>query len=125
MIVAVTRALYGIRPKALVFYVLQQLATCWGITHLRAVSDDAHIYQHFQKRVDLAASYDEFWPDCGGVKGPDDLFDLPVAFAPREIASIRVNKRQMYRRRYAMLEQIAEQIRTRVADPAKSFAQAA
>jgi uncharacterized protein VirK/YbjX len=125
IIVAATRALYGIRPKALVFFVLQQLAACWGITHIQAVGDNMHIYRHFQKFKALAASYDEFWPDRGGVMDPDGFFHLPVAFVPRDIATIRVNKRQMYRRRYVMLEQIAEQIRTRLSCPPKSFAQAA
>jgi uncharacterized protein VirK/YbjX len=125
MIVAATRALYGIRPKALVFYTLQQLAAAWGISHLRAVSDDLHIYRHFQKRKDLAASYDEFWPDCGGSKALDGIFELPASFMPRDISTIRVNKRQMYRRRYAMLEQVAEQIRTRFSDSSAPIANAA
>lgn len=110
-VVTITRGLYGLRPKALLFYALQQLAASWGITRLWAVSDDMHIYRHYQTRRNVAASYDEFWAECGGVRSTNGFFDLPVAFVPREISTIRVNKRQMYRRRYAMLEKMAEQIR--------------
>ena len=113
-VVAITRGLYGLRPKALLIYGLQQLAACWGVAHLQAVSDGLHIYRHFQARRNLAASYDEFWAECGGAQGADGAFDLPVAFIPRDISTIRVNKRQMYRRRYAMMEGIAEQIQGNV-----------
>jgi uncharacterized protein VirK/YbjX len=44
-VVTITRALYGLRPKALLFYLVQRLATHWGVDHLRAVSDDLHIYR--------------------------------------------------------------------------------
>ena len=114
MVVSITRALYGLRPKALLVYALQQLAMDWGITHLRAVSDAQHVYRHFQKRLEVAASYDEFWIDCGGKLGSDRIFDLPVSFVARDISTIRANKRQMYRRRYAMLADIAAQIHHRM-----------
>ncbi len=116
VIVAVTRSLYGLRPKALLVFVLQQFAALWGITRLRAVSDSMHIYRHYQTRRDVAASYDPFWAECGGIQGPDEIFDLPVAFVPRDISTLRVNKRQMYRRRYAMLEQIAEEVRNQMSN---------
>ncbi len=119
MVVSITRTLYGLRPKALLVYVLQQLAVDWGITHLRAVSDEKHIYRHFQKRREVAASYDEFWIDCGGKLAADGFFDLPVSFVARDISTIRVNKRQMYRRRYAMLAEITAQIRNRMSGAAE------
>jgi uncharacterized protein VirK/YbjX len=122
LMVSITRALYGLRPKALLVYVLQQLAVEWEMTHLRAVSDQKHIYRHFQKRREVAASYDEFWTDCGGKLAADDIFDLPVSFVPRDISTIRVNKRQLYRRRYAMLAEIAAQIRNRMSGAVESAA---
>ncbi len=116
-VVLITRTFYGLRPKALLFFVLQQLATYWNIDRVRGVSDKMHIYRHFQTKRNLAASYDAFWMDCDGQLMPDDLFNLPGTFVPRAISTIRVNKRQMYRRRYAMLEGIAEQIRKQMQGP--------
>lgn len=110
VVVSITRALYGLRPKALLFFVLQQLADCWGICRIQAVSDDLHIYRHFQSRRKVAASYNKFWIECGGLPAYDGTFDLPVVFRPRDISAIRVNKRQLYRRRYVMLEGIRAQI---------------
>ena len=113
-VVAITRGLYGLRPKALLFYLVQRLSTHWGVGRLRAVSDDLHIYRHFQARRNVVASYNQFWDECGGMLAPDGAFDLPAAFVPREISTIRANKRQLYRRRYAMLEQINHQLIARL-----------
>lgn len=109
-VVAVTRGLYGLRPKALLVYMLQQLAGCWKIDRIRAVNDEMHIYRHFQSRRNVNASYDAFWVECGGTPVTNGNFDLPIAFVPREISTIRVNKRQQYKRRYAMLAGIEEQV---------------
>ncbi len=113
-VVAFTRGLYGLRPKALLFFILQQLAAAWQIDSIRAVSDEKHIYKHFQTRREVNASYDNFWIESGGVLAMDKFFDLPATFVPREISTIRVNKRQLYRRRYAMLDGMAAQIQRSV-----------
>lgn len=116
LVVGLTRALYGLRPKALLVFGVQQLAARWGIFRVRAVSDDTHIYRHFQKRKVLSTSYDAFWLECGGHISNDGMFDLPALFVPREIASLKVNKRQMYRRRYDLLADFADQIRAQLQD---------
>jgi hypothetical protein len=76
-----------------------------------------HIYRHWQKRKHLAASYDEWWIESGGRLADDDMFDLSAAFVPRDISSLKVNKRQLYRRRYQMLAEIAGQIERSFAEP--------
>ena len=112
LIISITRGLYGLRPKALLLFALQQLTDVWGVTRLRAVSDAMHIYQHWQKRRPVAASYDEFWGESGGRLAADGLFDLLPVFSPREISELKANKRQMYKHRYLLLADIAGQIST-------------
>jgi uncharacterized protein VirK/YbjX len=111
LIISITRGLHGLRPKALLLFALQQLAAIWGITRLRAVSNDMHIYRHWQKRKHLAANYDEWWIESGGKLANDGIFDLSVTFMPRKISTLKVNKRQIYKHRYIMLAEIADQIR--------------
>ena len=113
-VIALTRALHGLRPKALMVFTLQQLATCWGLPSVRAVGDAAHIYRHFQKRKTLWSRYDAFWLECGGKPAADGSFALPAAFVPREISTLKVNKRSLYRHRYEMLSDFADQIRTQL-----------
>ena len=109
-IVAITRGLHGLRPKALLFAAMQSLAAVWEIGRLRATADDTHIYRHWQGRKTIASSYDSWWLESGGQRAADGMFDLPVAFVPREMSLVKVNKRQMYRRRYQMLADITRQI---------------
>jgi uncharacterized protein VirK/YbjX len=112
LIIAVTRAMHGLRPKALVVFALQQLAGAWAVTDIRAVSDAMHVYRHYRKRKKLRARYDEFWLECGGRPAQDGMFDLPTVPGQRDLTTIKANKRQMYRRRYAMLEKLAGKIRS-------------
>ncbi len=110
-VVGITRGMHGLRPKALVVFALQHLASVWGCSQIRAVSDTMHIYRHYQRRKRFAAQYDEFWLECGGILADDGLFDLPLMPVPRPLSEVKVNKRQMYRRRYAFLDEVAAQIR--------------
>jgi uncharacterized protein VirK/YbjX len=111
LIIAITREMHGLRPKTLLLFALQELCTVWGVTRLRAVSDAMHIYKHWQKRKQVVSSYDEWWVESDGVLAADGNFDLPATFIPREIATLKVNKRPVYKRRYQMLAGIAGQIR--------------
>lgn len=111
LIIDFTRGLHGLRPKALLIFALQALADTWGVTRLRAVSDETNIYWHWQKRNHVSTSYDKWWIECGGQRGVDGMFELPVKFTPRDISTLKVNKRHMYKRRYLLLAEIAEQIR--------------
>ena len=110
LIVALTRAMYGLRPKALLVFMLQQLVACWNIDRIRAVSDEHHIYQHPRKRRKITTSYDALWVDSGGLRACDGMFDLPATFSPRDLATLKANKRQLYRRRYVFLAAMAEQV---------------
>jgi uncharacterized protein VirK/YbjX len=109
-VVAVTRAMHGLRPKALAVFTLRQLASAWECTSLRAVSDDMHIYRHYLRRKKIAAHYEEFWRECGGQPAGDRMFDLPLAPPPRPLSEIKASKRQMYKHRHALLEALGGRI---------------
>src|SRR5262249_53311705 len=109
-IIALTRALHGLRPKALLLFTLQQLAAFWNWVSIRAVSDSRHVYRHYRKRKNVAMSYDTFWLESGAQLGPDGLFTLPSAFVARDLSQMKPSKRHMYRRRYVMLQAVAKQI---------------
>ena len=113
-IVQLTRSLHGLRPKALLVFVVQRLAQCWGINRLRAVGDSEHIYRHFRKRREILASYDTFWEECKGVLDPDGNYSLPERPTVRQIDELPAKKRTLYRRRYAMLDELGAIIARRI-----------
>jgi uncharacterized protein VirK/YbjX len=110
IVVGVTRGMNGLRPKALLLYAAQQLAAHWEVKTIRAVSDAQNIFRDIRlSHKKVMASYDEFWTDSDGKIDADGLFTLPPRFEPRPIADIKPNKRSLYKKRYAMLEDFTAQ----------------
>lgn len=113
-IVAITRAMHGLRPKALVVFAVQELARQWRINSVRAVSDELHVYRHRRYGRFVRARYNELWTECGGQIAADGMFDLPVLPEERDLTDLKASKRQMYRRRHAMLRRLGEEIRAKL-----------
>lgn len=109
-IVALTRSLHGLRPKALLVFAAQRLAEAWELEQLRAVGDSEHIYRHFRKRRAIQTSYDSFWKECQGRCAADGNFTLPARPVFRGLEAIPANKRSLYRKRYAMLETLGKHL---------------
>ena len=92
----------------LLLFLAQQLAEWVGATELRAVGDGETIYQHFQNRKTIETSYDTLWLESGGqVSAKDGCFDLPLRFVEKRREDIKVNKRRLYEKRYALLREVA------------------
>lgn len=107
-----TKTLHGVRPHFFLVEVLRQLATTWravGITGIDAAhqlkanqgSDDCHMV-----KFDYAA----FWQELGGEQQADGLWTLPLHTPRKDLADVESKKRSMYRKRYAMLDQLATDI---------------
>jgi hypothetical protein len=111
LIVAVTRGMNGLRPKALLLFAAQQIAAHWEVKIIRAVSDAQNIFRDIRlSHKKVMASYDAFWTDSDGKIDADGLFTLPPRFEPRPIAEVKPNKRSLYKKRYAMLEDFTAQL---------------
>ena len=110
-IVEVTRAMHGLRPKALLLFALQEMCFHWGISSLRGVSNRLHVHRGCKERRKLLASYDSFWEESGGLLLSDGTYVLPARFVPRELDSIKPNKRNLYKKRYELMSGISEQIK--------------
>ena len=110
-VVTITRAMHGLRPKALLLFVAQQLAKVWGIKTIRAVSNDMSVFQDFRlKKKKVLADYDEFWIESEGRLDADGLFTLPTEFVARPTEDIKPNKRSLYKKRYVMLDELRDKI---------------
>jgi uncharacterized protein VirK/YbjX len=99
----VSKEMHGLRPKALALWCLQQLAACWQVGRIEAVGDAQHIYRHWSKRREFAASYDEFWSESDGRRLPGGGWELPRQLKQRSRAELKPNRRKAHERRYAML----------------------
>jgi uncharacterized protein VirK/YbjX len=109
-----TKALFGLRPKALLLQVLQELAQAWGVPALLGVGNRIHTSRHpayaFNRSRRFAIAYDCFWREVGGALRSDGLFSLPLASPIRDFQEIDSRKRSLYRQRYALIGDLRDRL---------------
>ena len=119
MIRELTKSMQGMRPKALVLFVLMRIVESWGATRLSGIRNISHVYQspsfRRRRRHRVHADYDSLWRDVGGSVTSENpwLYDLPLSWPIKSPGDIIASKRGMYRRRYAMLDTLASELDNR------------
>jgi uncharacterized protein VirK/YbjX len=104
--------LYKMRPTALVIYALQDFIRELGCQDIYCVGDKIHTYRqkhaiHLQWFHKIGFDYDKFWLEVGCMQIDKDWFLLPLNPARKDISDIKSKKRSLYRKRYAMLDDIS------------------
>lgn len=110
----VTKALHGLRPPHAVLEVFRALMIAWGVPVIQGV-DTAHQVKAAEgSRAHEAVHFDyrAFWQEAGGTQGADAHWQLPLALERRPLEEVDARKRAMYRRRYLMLDALAQAIRS-------------
>lgn len=107
----VTKSFHGLRPRAFLLFVAQQLGAAWHLDGIRALGNATHVSRHRDYALNRARrprlAYDELWLESGGVPAEDGLYDLPRRHASRSMSEIKTNKRSQYQQRYALLDRLA------------------
>ncbi|ECB7889720.1 DUF535 domain-containing protein [Salmonella enterica subsp. enterica serovar Bareilly] len=110
-----TKACYGLFPKRIVFEALCALMSCCGISDILAVSEQSHVFRQLRyrhkKRKYFVALYSDFWESVAG-RPYGNLYQLPIYIERKSFNDLASKKRSEYRNRYALLDQIHEEIRT-------------
>ena len=106
----VAKEMCGLRPKAFALWCLQQLAALWRVEQIQAVCDQQHIYRHWRKQREIAASYDEFWSECDGRRLPGGGWELPLQMRQRTRAELKPTRRKLHEQRYALLQALRPQL---------------
>lgn len=110
-----TKQMHGYRPKNFIFFLLRQLAENMGIKSMYAVSDEgfytnSHLIRFKRHKL---VKFDPFWEDLGGIICAEDqrFFRIPVEEERKTYETAKTHKRNMYRKRYEMLDMWIEEIR--------------
>ncbi|WP_101776385.1 VirK/YbjX family protein [Pasteurella oralis] len=101
-----TKKCHGLRPAYLMVEAMKALTNAFGYQKLLGIP---HKYQNKSRLVQskrYVVDYDAIFAESAGVL--KDYWELPVQFNIKEMESIPSNKRSMYRKRYAMLEQLQD-----------------
>jgi len=115
----VTKALHGLRPKNLLVLVAQELARALGASEVCGVGNGIHIYRArmhspLLPKRDIHFDFDALWAELGGTPLPDGWFRLPLETPRRAPEDVPPHKRSLYAKRYAMLDQLSQQVRERL-----------
>lgn len=113
-----TKKMFGYRPKNLALYIVRIIAETLDIKKIMAVSDfgfyaNSHLIRiHRSKTV----YFDDFWKENGGVILPVDprFFILPVREKRKTYETAKTHKRNLYRKRYELLDEIKECVQKNV-----------
>jgi uncharacterized protein VirK/YbjX len=111
-----THRLHGLRPRDLLVVAFRLFCEAIGVQRILAISDRARVSTspYFENSVRVHASYDEIWLENGAEPAAEGFFLLVPGFTPRGSDDIPARKRALYRRRYALLDTLGEQLRRAV-----------
>ena len=114
LIQTATKACHGLFPKRLVVDALLTLTAPLSVEHVRAVSNETHIYRSIRyrrkKRDKLHADYNSFWESLSATVDNKGEYVLPLALPRKTMEEIASKKRAEYRRRYELLDTLQQQI---------------
>jgi len=110
----ITRALDGMRPRDFLVVALKLLCRELRVARIYAVA--GHARQHNSPffgdshKGKVLADYDEVWIEHGSTRLDNGFFEVPVVVRYRDASEIPTRKRATYRRRYQMLDRVAQEI---------------
>ncbi|WP_167348674.1 VirK/YbjX family protein [Proteus myxofaciens] len=108
-----TKASYGLFPKRIIIEALYSISTSCFVYDILAVTETSHVFNHFlyknKKRKKFLAVYSEFWNSIGGVPFYN-FYKLPEKIKRKNLDDIVSKKRSEYRKRYALIDQINDEI---------------
>jgi uncharacterized protein VirK/YbjX len=124
---SLTHSMHGLRPRDLLVTAFRLLCGSLGVARILAVSDRKRICSnsYHSPEAQIFSSYDSAWSECGGVAVNDAFFELSPRLTQRSAQDTPSRKRALYRRRYAMIDAIAQQIGDAVAQAPRVRAPAA
>lgn len=121
---SLTHRMHGLRPRDLLITAFRTLCCCLGVARILAISDRKRVCSksYFLSSTKVFSSFDNAWIESGGIPLDDAFFELSPHAVRRKAIEIASRKRAQYRRRYAMLNSVAQQIGAAVRAPAATEA---
>ena len=104
----VTRRCHSYRTKNFILHVTQEVAKALEMKHIYAVTNYGYYANtHIRMEKKLKTSFSDFWEESGGHPCEDKRFyELPMTEARKTMEEIPTRKRNYYRKRYALLDEV-------------------
>lgn len=106
----VTKQCHAYRTKNLILYVTRIFARTLGLKHIYAVSNYGYYANnHVRSDRKLKTNFGDFWEESGGHVTEDARFyEIPLHEERKSMDEIPTRKRAVYRKRFALLDEIEE-----------------
>lgn|GEM_PF-2695489 len=116
-----TKKMYGLRPMNFMIFIVREFSKTIGADILEGIATKYHAGHSLNHRrvQNFKADYDKYWIEEGGTQH-GSFFVLPLEEQRKEYEEIKSNKRSMYTKRYALLDQISEAIKIKLKSGFKS-----
>ncbi len=109
-----TKAMHGIRPRDFLIEVAKMVFRQINVSRILAVSDFSRVHRHsfFGSKAEnlLSVNYDEVWQDRGAKRYDRSFWQLPVESTRKDLAEIKSKKRSLYKKRFALLDEVEADI---------------
>ena len=108
----ITKKCHSYRTKNLILYATQAVARTLDLRKIYAVTNEGYYANnHVRSDRKLKTSFSDFWIEVGGSHTDDPRFDsLPLNETRKSEEEIPTRKRAVYRRRFALLDEIDSSI---------------
>jgi len=117
---SLTKEFYGIRPSDLMIEMTRLFAEKAGVKKIFAVADGYRIATHrYFAGHEPHLSYDRVWEERGGRQIDQTKFQIPLEMQRRDLSEVVSKKRNMYKQRYAMLDEIKTALPANLSDAAR------
>jgi uncharacterized protein VirK/YbjX len=109
---SLTHRMHGSRPRDLLVTAFRLLCCSLGVSRILAISDRKRVCSnsYLNPGTPILSSFDNAWIECGGIAVDDAFFELSPRLVQRSSRDTPSRKRAQYRRRYAMIDAVAQQI---------------
>lgn len=117
IIKTMTKEMHGLRPRDFMIFILKTIAKSLKIEKIVAVATDNHISKcHrvlFKRFNTFQANYNEYFEENGGIR-EGCFFVLSSDQKRKNIDSIESKKRSLYKKRYAMMDNLCHIVDTKL-----------
>lgn len=113
----VAKGLHGMRSRDFLIKAFQLLMHHLGVQRILCISEEQrhHRHRYFTTNPDekFNLNYDEIWTEHNGSPNGDGFWRLPMVPAQRPMEEIAAKNRALYRRRYALMDQLSADMEAR------------
>lgn len=105
-----TKRMHGLRPQQFSLWLIQTLAQQLKINTILGIAQNQQVKVRFASKRNMHVNYNEVWQQYNGSLTKYGYWQLPLVSEQKKIEDIASKRRAMYRRRYAMQEQITQNL---------------